>query len=148
MTERERDRHAAHRLVIIRQAQELTGNVSGRAATTGSAGRSTTNGCDATRTVGSRRYVIGHHDRTSVRRPRVFEVVTCVQALPRSSCRQGGPRYSSAASDRRPPSTSSARRWPERTRRLRRIDRALVENRTRCAAGVAASGKTLTAILG
>jgi transposase-like protein len=28
MTERERDRHAAHRLAIIRHAQELTGNVS------------------------------------------------------------------------------------------------------------------------
>lgn len=31
---------------------------------------------------------------------------------------------------------------------LRRIDRALVENRTRCAAAVAASGTTLTAIFG
>ncbi len=28
MTERERERHAAHRLAIIRHAQELTGNVS------------------------------------------------------------------------------------------------------------------------
>ena len=53
MTDRELDRRAAHRLAVIRHAQEVTGNVSARrAATTGSPGRPTTSGCGGTRAGG------------------------------------------------------------------------------------------------
>src|SRR5436190_19607648 len=49
MTERERDRNAARRLVILRYAREVTGNVSRTCRYYGSPGRPTARGPAATR---------------------------------------------------------------------------------------------------
>ena len=54
MTERELDRRAAHRLAIIRHAQEVTGNVALTCRYYGITGRPTTSGCGATRRAASR----------------------------------------------------------------------------------------------